>query len=63
MSQWEENTAKWYEQTMVYCTLCGRLIPKRFWVAEVEAQELVFCGPDCEQLYRTYWLPAQQENV
>ena len=63
MGHWEENTAKWYEQKMVYCNLCGRIIPKRFWIAEEGTEKLVFCGPDCEQLYRSYWLPAQKQKT
>ncbi len=60
MGHWEENTAKWYEQTMVYCNVCGKIIPKNFWIVEEGAEKLVFCNPDCEQLYRDYWLPSQK---
>ena len=63
MSRWEENDAKWYEQTMVYCRLCGRIIPKRLWVVEEGSERLVFCDPDCEQLYRDYWLPARERKA
>ncbi len=62
MGHWEENTAKWYEQTMVYCNLCGRIIPKKFWIVEEGSEKLVFCDPDCEQLYQDYWLPAQNQQ-
>ena len=63
MGHWEENTAKWYEQKFVYCSLCGRVIPKMFWIAEVEGKKQVFCGADCEQLYQNYWLPAQKQKT
>jgi len=33
------------------------MIPKRFWEAEVRGEALVFCSEECEQLYRSYWLP------
>ena len=62
MGRWEENTAKWYEQTMVYCDLCGRIIPKNFWIVEEGVERLVFCDPDCEQLYRDYWLPSRKRE-
>lgn len=63
MGHWEENAAKWYEQGMVYCELCGRIIPKNFWIAEEGGERLVFCNPDCEKLYRDYWLPAQAKET
>ena len=63
MGRWEENTAQWYEQTMVYCTLCGKIIPKNFWVVEEGGEKLVFCDSDCEQLYRDYWLPSQEQKA
>ncbi len=62
MGHWEPNDAEWYEQKTVYCDCCGLVIPKKHWVAEVEGAPQIFCGPDCEKLYREYRLPAQQEN-
>jgi len=62
MGHWEENPAKWYEQKMIYCSLCGRIIPKMFWIATVEDERYVFCEPDCENLYREYWLPSQSHQ-
>lgn len=59
MGHWEENPAAWYEQQMTYCNLCGRLVPKRQWVAEVEGEANTFCSRECEGLYLDYWLPAQ----
>lgn len=62
MGRWEENTAKWFEQTMIYCDLCGRIIPKRFWVVEEGNERRLFCNPDCEQLHDDYWIPAQDRE-
>ena len=59
MGRWEEKKAQWYELVMLYCDLCGRIIPKFFWAAEVRGQRHMFCGPECERLYREYWLPQQ----
>jgi hypothetical protein len=33
--------------------LCGQIIPRRLWVAEVDGAENTFGGPNCEHLYRT----------
>ncbi len=63
MGRWEENTAKWYELKTDYCSLCGVIIPKMFWVTEVEGKSLVFCGEACEQLYRDYWLSDRTKKT
>ena len=63
MGRWEENTAQWFEQTMIYCDLCGRIIPKNFWIVEDGTERLVFCNPDCEQLYNDYWLPSRDREA
>ena len=47
---------------MVYCKLCGKIIPKNLWVVESGTETLVFCGADCERLYEDYWLPSQQQS-
>lgn len=62
MGRWEKNTAKWYEQTMVYCKLCGKIIPRTLWVVESGTETIVFCNPDCERLYQDYWLPSQEQS-
>lgn len=61
MGAWRRNPAKWYEQTMVYCELCGRVIPKNFWVVEEDSRDLIFCDPDCEALYRDYWVQTRRQ--
>jgi hypothetical protein len=56
MSRWIENDAQWYEQRMVHCGCCGRLIAKQFLVAEIDGEQKLFCSEGCEQLYRDYAL-------
>ena len=63
LGRWKKNTAEWYEQTMLYCALCGKIIPKNLWVVDTGGEALVFCDPDCEELYREYWLPAQGRDA
>ena len=29
MAEWRENDAEWYEERMVHCATCGRMIAKR----------------------------------
>ena len=53
MSRWIENDAQWYEQRMLHCGCCGRLIAKHLLVAD-DGEQKIFCSEACEQLYRDY---------
>jgi hypothetical protein len=33
------------------------LIPRRIWRVEIDGRPLDFCGAECEQWYRDYWMP------
>ncbi len=56
MIEWRQNDAQWYEQRMLFCALCGRMIAKRYLQAEGEAEPLIFCSEECHDLYHNYWL-------
>jgi hypothetical protein len=43
----------WHRTPDRHCTLCGRLLIRTY----IAAGEHVFCDDECEELYRTYWLP------
>lgn len=62
MSGWVEldNDARWYEQPMIHCDLCGRMIAKRLFRAEIEGESRTFCGEGCAQLYQDYWLAERR---
>lgn len=57
MGFWRQKKDVWYEIKVVNCQLCGQMIPKNMWISEIEAREIVFCSPECENMYREYWLP------
>jgi ribosomal protein L24E len=57
MGRWEKPHLAWHETTMLNCALCGKIIPGKIWVTEVEGETRYFCTPDCERLYHEYWLP------
>ncbi len=59
MSRWIENDAQWYEQRMVHCAACGRLIAKHFLIAHVDGESKTFCSESCEQIYRDYVVPER----
>lgn len=56
MANWIENDAQWYEQRMVHCGCCGRLIAKHFLVSETPGEPQIFCSEGCEELFRDYVL-------
>ena len=55
--RWARRDADWWETTVVNCSLCGQMIPRDAWLVEEGGEARVFCGPECERLYRDYWLP------
>lgn len=64
MGGWEKRNVSWWETNVINCSLCGQMIPRDIWVVDEDGQKRLFCGPECERLYREYWLPkygAQQE--
>jgi hypothetical protein len=52
--RWSENDARWFEMRLLYCDLCGRVIPKHLWQLELDGVTRTFCDPACEALYRSY---------
>jgi hypothetical protein len=56
--KWRELEHVWHETNVVNCTVCGKLIPRRAWCFDGASGEVVACGPSCEELYETYWLPT-----
>jgi hypothetical protein len=57
VGEWRKAEIGYLKASRTYCDLCGQLIPGRYWVADVDGRERVFCGPAHEEKYRTYWLP------
>ena len=62
MSRWIENDAQWYEQRMLHCGCCGRLIAKHLLVAD-DGDQKIFCSEACEQLYRDYVLTERERRL
>jgi hypothetical protein len=56
MVEWRDNDAQWFEERMLHCDLCGRMIAKHFLTAEFEHGPAIFCSEACLNLYGDYWL-------
>lgn len=61
--RWEVLELPWYETNITNCSLCGKMIPHRMWIVEVDDEERKFCNSDCEQLYLEYWLPTHAKRT
>lgn len=59
MGEWQERgrASDYLNQRAVDCRFCGKSIPRRAWVAVQDGRESIFCDPECQRLYREYWLP------
>ena len=56
MAEWLENDAEWYEERMVHCATCGRMIAKRYLAETSDHGTRTYCGEECLDLYRDYVL-------
>jgi hypothetical protein len=62
MGEWKRNEISYLEANRAACELCGHPIARRYWAAEIRAAEVdgvehMFCSPEHERLYHSYWLP------
>ena len=56
MAEWRENDAEWYEERMVHCATCGRMIAKRYLAEVSDLRTRIYCSEDCLALYHDYVL-------
>ncbi len=56
MAEWRENDAQWYEERMLHCATCGRMIAKRYLTDVIADRTRIFCGDGCLALFRDYVL-------
>lgn len=52
MAEWRENDAQWYEERMLHCATCGRMIAKHY----LDEGSRIFCSEGCLELYHDYVL-------
>ena len=63
MDEWQESPIGYMEPYSVVCDLCGQLVPGRYWAADVNGSDHIFCNPRHAELYETYWLPLHGQNA
>jgi hypothetical protein len=61
VGEWREIRVPVWETNVVPCDCCGQVVARRLWIVELAGHERRFCGPDCEELYRTYVLPGREQ--
>lgn len=52
--RWERLNRSWWDPKVVNCEMCGQMIPRDVWKS---ADGHSFCSVECDDLYRSYWLP------
>jgi ribosomal protein L24E len=57
LGHWKKIDTQWHETSVINCELCGQMVPRDVWIATVEGDGKTFCNPECERVYRDYWLP------
>lgn len=63
MGEWEPIEPQVWETVVIPCRCCGQVVAKRLWKVEVEGEAMRFCGPTCEELYRTYVLSQREDDA
>ena len=65
MSNWQQrgHAGEYMDPSSLDCKVCGKSIPNRAWVVEIQGEELVFCAPDCERLYHDYWIKKYGDSA
>jgi DNA-directed RNA polymerase subunit N (RpoN/RPB10) len=56
MAEWREYDAEWYEERMVHCATCGRMIAKHYLAEMSELGTKTYCSQECLALYHDYVL-------
>ena len=44
MAEWRENDAQWYEERMLHCATCGRMIAKHYLSETFGDGAKIFCS-------------------
>lgn len=57
MGEWRQVEISYLRANRTHCALCGQPLPGRYWVATVAGEEHIFCSPNHEARYGSYWLP------
>lgn len=56
MAEWRMNDAQWYEERMLHCATCGRMIAKHYLADQTERGTKIYCSQGCLELYYDYVL-------
>ena len=56
MAEWRENDAQWYEERMLHCATCGRMIAKRYLAETSVARHEDLLQRGVLELYHDYVL-------
>lgn len=56
---WVEREVSWHDLAVEYCDVTGQLLPRRYWVFEVDGHEVRAAHPRYERLYLDHVRPRR----
>ncbi len=63
VGEWKHNEISYLKANRAACALCGHPLARRYWAAPVDGVELMFCSPEHERLFHSYWLPRYRQKA
>jgi hypothetical protein len=54
MGGWRAVSRRWWETSVISCSLCGQLIVKEAWVETRGSKDVLYCSQKCAQFASTY---------
>lgn len=54
MGGWTEVSRRWWETSVINCSLCGQLIVRRAWVETVDSKDVQYCSQKCAEFATSY---------
>jgi len=54
MGGWRAVSRRWWETSVISCSLCGQLIVKEAWSEVRGSKEVLYCSQKCAELASTY---------
>jgi ribosome-binding protein aMBF1 (putative translation factor) len=54
MGGWRDVSRRWWETSVINCSLCGQLIVKEAWVESRGSEDVLYCSQKCAEFASTY---------
>jgi N-methylhydantoinase B/oxoprolinase/acetone carboxylase alpha subunit len=58
--KWVERASALYETEGITCDVCGKIMPRKYWMVNYNDAVMKFCDSDCQNMYEIYWKPRYE---